>query len=42
VLDIRELRRLAVHNCGVAQRLNGLLQHCPFISDLEIHGSISN
>jgi hypothetical protein len=27
VLDIRELRRLAVHNCGVAQRLNGLLQH---------------
>ncbi|KAJ7983022.1 hypothetical protein DFH06DRAFT_714311 [Mycena polygramma] len=42
VIDLSQLTRLAVHDCGIAERLNYLLQYGTSISDLEIHGTIGD
>ncbi|KAJ7476968.1 hypothetical protein B0H11DRAFT_2031438 [Mycena galericulata] len=42
VFDFSSLRRLIIHNCHGAERINDLLQHSDYISDLEIHGIIAD
>ncbi|KAJ7661565.1 hypothetical protein DFH06DRAFT_1192673 [Mycena polygramma] len=42
IIDLSQLKRLAVHDCGVAERLNYLLEYGTSISDLEIHGTIGD
>ncbi|KAJ6447512.1 hypothetical protein C8R45DRAFT_1224870 [Mycena sanguinolenta] len=39
-LDLSSLRRLTVHDCGFANRLNQVLKYCTSVLSLDIHGAI--